>query len=181
MKRLVGLLVAVVCLASASPSQAGLTGFLSVKVSGTIQQQVDLPVGSKVGSAKLSNQTIFDDFGVSPDQYELVMSFAGPVVIELLPKSLLAKMPVIPVFTLENGVFLLDSKQNQERFSGGLTSPASAGLFQDLTGGASGILKFGSTGFPKAVSLTGEGSSFPSQSLFKLKVSSHGIFVQTTP
>ena len=179
MKRVVGLVVAAVCLSSASPSWAGLGGFLSAKVSGTVQQTIPVPGGTKVVTTRLNNQVIFADAGVTTDQYELVLSNGALGTLELLPKSTLAKLPTIVIFTLTDGVQLIDTKSTQNHFGGGMSSPATGGLFQGLTGGMTGVVKFGTSGPAKAESLTGEGSSGASQSLFKLKVSTHGLFVQS--
>jgi hypothetical protein len=182
MKRLVCALAVWVCLVSAGTSHAGLAGFMSAKVSGTVQQSVPLdPSGQKIVTTKLSNAAIFDMFAVSPDDYELVMTFSGVGALELLPKSLLAKLPTIIVLEVEDPWFLVDTKSNQEHFGGGLSSPASSGLFHNFVGGTSGAIKFSGPGFPKAVSLTGEGASTSSESVVKLKVSTHGVFVQSGP
>ncbi|HTO51773.1 MAG TPA: hypothetical protein VMR50_00185 [Myxococcota bacterium] len=179
MKCAIAAFVAAVCLLGAGTTQAGLAGFISVKVSGTIQVEQELPVGEKVAVTKLTNQTIFDEFAVSPDDYELVMTFTGPDVLELLPKSLGSKLPTITVMTLEDPTFILDTKSRQEKFGSGLSSPEGGGLFHELVGGTNGSLKFDKQGFPSGVSLSAVGSSQSSQSLFKLKISSHGVFVQS--
>jgi hypothetical protein len=178
MKGAICVLAAVFCVLGASASQAGLAGFISVKVSGTIQQQQELPVGEKVAVSKLSNQTIFTEFGVSPDDYELVMTFNGLTVLEFLPKSMSSGLPTVPVMNFDNPWFLLDSKSNQDKFGSGLSSPEAGGLFHVLVGGTNGSLKFDKQGFPAGVSLEALASSQNSQSLFKFKVSSHGVFVQ---
>jgi hypothetical protein len=178
MKGAVCVLVAAMTWMSASASHAGLAGFISVKVSGTIQQSEELPVGEKVVVTKLGNQTLFDEFAVSPDDYELVMAFTGLGVLELLPKSLGAKLPVIAVMNLEDTWFMVDTKSRQEKFGSGLSSPEGGGLFHNLVGGTNGSLKFDKQGFPSGVALSAVGSSQSSESLFKFKISSHGVFVQ---
>jgi hypothetical protein len=171
MKQLMGVVVGALCLLSAGPSWAGLGGFLSAKVSGTIQQSITVPGGQKVVTTKLTNQVIFDDGHVSPDQYELVLSNGAAGTLELLPRNSMAKLPTIVVFTLTDGVFLLDTKSQQDRFGGG--------LFQGLTGGMTGVIQFHSPGPARSESLTAEGSSGSSGSIFKIKARTHGLFVQS--
>jgi hypothetical protein len=175
MKRLVSFFVAAVCLAGATESQAGLGDLFAVKVSGTIQQQGP---NETIITSRLDNQRIFDDAGVTPEQYELVLSFLGPNGIELLPKSSAAKLPTILVFSLDDLTFLFSQKPHQERFCSPISSPAASGPFQGLVGAMTGVIRF-KAGEQNSVSISGEGSSSVSGSLFRFKVSTHGFFVQS--
>ena len=62
MKRVTGWMLVGLLLGTGT-SSAGLNGFMSAKVSGTVQQSVPLdPSGQKIVTSKLSNQSIFEMF-----------------------------------------------------------------------------------------------------------------------
>jgi hypothetical protein len=171
--------------ATASPSWAGTGPIFKAKVSGTVRTQLILgPSDGKIDSSSLNNSRIFDEFAVSPNDYELVTVLSGGLALVLLPKSASSGLPTITVFTMSSVSTVVDTHKNTFEAGGAVSSPATSGLFKDLTGELQGAVKFkGTFSSPTITKVAVDGHArgnvgSASLSFLTIKLSTGALFVQ---
>lgn len=186
MKKLLSCLTATLLLVTASSTRAAEV-FLKVAVSGTVQSQTILgPTNGRIRTAVLNEKRIFQEYGVSAQDYELV--FGATSGFQLIPKQASAMLPTLSILTITTTATAIDTKAGVFKFGGPVTpGPASTSIFNNLAGELVGtahyVGSFPPTAFKKVIfSVTGRGSD-PSMggsgtSLLKFKVVTNGIFVQ---
>lgn len=177
-------------IASLTAAQAGgVSQLLKAKVSGTVQtQQV---VGSEQGKIKTSavnNQRIFSEFGVSDDDYELVVSISGPGLY-LIPRNSGSPLPSIEViiFSESSGLIIDTKKRALSYIATALNESSTTNLFDGLVGTATGTFRYDGT-FPAAdyksaqLNVVARGTDQGGESetaILKLKITTTGKFTQT--
>jgi len=168
---------------AAAPTWAGTTAVFKAKVSGSVRTQLLItPVDGRIESAPLNNKRIFDEFGVSPDDYELVLTLSGDISVLLMPKSLSSGLPSVNVFTV-HGSSIVDTHKNTIGAGGSLTSGATTNLFKDLAGELQGAIKFkGAILSPQFTKVTLDGHARgtgleSSVALLTIKLSTGATFV----
>jgi hypothetical protein len=175
-----------VTLATASPSWAAGT-FLKAKVSGTVQTQTPVPPSDgRIHSAKLDSKRIFDEFGVSSDQYELVVSLGVTLTLELLPKLSAAKLPTILVVELgSDSQEIFDTKARTIALGGSIAPGTATNLFENIAGEIAGTARYQGTPISGVITklvlgVTGRGTdtSGVGPALLKFKIAAAGSFVQ---
>jgi hypothetical protein len=188
MKSLQAILLGVLLLASASTSRAGTVGttLFKAKVSGTAQTQLVLgPTDGRIDTSPLNNARIFAEFGVSPDLYALVFEVGSTTVLELVPKSSMAKLPTIEVVKLGTGVGqVVDTHSRTLAIAGPIAAGTATNLFQGIAGEVTGAVKYDGA-FPptafKSLSLDVRAQSMDAglDAILKFKITTSGVFTQT--
>jgi hypothetical protein len=134
MKNPFRLLTAVLLLATASQAWAA-DQYLKVSVTGTVQTQLLLGPGvGRIYTAPLNKKRIFQEFGVSAADYELVINLSG-IGLLLLPKNAAANLPEITVLapTFPNQA-LVDTRAHVEKIRADIGASTATNLFKDLFG-----------------------------------------------
>jgi hypothetical protein len=169
---LIGLLAAQISLAE-SPSD-----LLLAKISGTVSVQEIKGTNATVHTTALNNNRLFDEFGVSSEQYELVADIiSSEHFVALVPRSASAELPIIPVITIADARTIAITKTQSVLFEVPMTnSTPTTNIFKSFRGTASGSAKINGSTFMK-MSLNGVGSSRnPDVHLFKFKVTTSKPF-----
>src|SRR5438445_514651 len=115
MKNLIHLFVTSLILATAGSAGAA-DDFRKVLVTGTVQTQILIGPGKgKILTAPLNNKRIFQEFGVSPQDYELVVNADGIETL-LVPKHTGANLPQIKLIVPGSAGLLVDTTAHVCKF-----------------------------------------------------------------
>jgi hypothetical protein len=127
-------LTAALLLATASPAWA-VDQYLKTSISGTVQTQLTLGPGEgRIYTAALTKKRIFQEFGVSVEDYELVINLNG-IELLLLPKNSAANLPVIPVMIPGSKLQpLVDTRAHVQKIRSEIGTSTATNLFKDLFG-----------------------------------------------
>ncbi|HTO53485.1 MAG TPA: hypothetical protein VMR50_08880 [Myxococcota bacterium] len=136
--------VAALLFTGASFAQAGSPMMFKAKISGTVLVQLsNSPTDGQIVKTKLDNKRVFQEFGVSDSDYELVWSFDGNAGLELVAKSLFAKLPVISVLPIGDVDPIVDTHTRTFALIDNLEDGGALGnLFEGITGGLTGTVKY---------------------------------------
>jgi hypothetical protein len=122
-------------LTTASPAWA-TDQYLKANVNGTVQTQAILSPGDgRVRTAPLNNKRIFQEFQVSPLDYELVYDIISSGGLMLLPKSAAAMLPSLTVVQLgQHSENIFNTKARCARVESDLAVSSATNLFKNLDG-----------------------------------------------
>src|SRR4051812_29835263 len=96
--RQTSLAASVILLLIAATSAPAADTFLKATVTGTVQTQVLITnTDGRIRTEQLNNQRIFQEFLVSPKDYELAFMFGSPNGLVLVPKHVSAMLPTLTV------------------------------------------------------------------------------------
>jgi hypothetical protein len=103
-----------------------------LKITGTITRVV--PVSStatRLRFEKLDDKRLFEEFGVSREDYAFALADGG---FNLVAKSQSSGLPTLPVFTLGLEKDLIQTKPFKARIGGPVESAATGNIFEGLAG-----------------------------------------------
>ena len=191
MKQLITLLL---CTFVASTALAGDGLRYLANVSGTAFEQISVDSTQRIKSSPVNTARVFEEFGVSPNDYALVLDINSGNMVTLVPKSAGSGLPIIPVMQRESVRTISNSKADAHMFESPIgNSASSAGIFTGLRGTMLGSLKFSDDDrlLKFSASFNGSGSdfggpvvtdqakgAFSTGVLLKLKVSKGALFTQ---
>jgi len=134
MKNPLRILATTLLLATASPAWA-VDQYLKASVTGTVQTQLSLGPGEgRIYIAPLNKKRIFQEFGVSGEDYELVLNLNG-IGLFLLPKQAAANLPVITVLVPgSQNQAIVDTRAHVEKIRADIGAGTATNLFKDLFG-----------------------------------------------
>lgn len=200
MKQFIALLL---CIVSTAAVYAGGVQNFVANVSGTVYQQPGFGDEAKLVATPLNAKRIFTEFGVSQDDYALVVSVGGDEFLALVPKSSGSGLPVINVINISFSDYR--AAFNGKTGAGVAEFPiipfGNTNIFNNLRGSILANLKLstdtdkiqrfsasitGSSGtgaikMDEPKSLTPKGGVSTPNTLFKIKVSKGAPFTQTAP
>lgn len=187
MKTLLHCLTLALFLATASPAWA-VEKFLKATVTGTVQTQVTFSASeARFRTALLNNKRIFQEFGVSKDDYVLVVNVSNGGELLLLPKSSSSGLPTISVAKVGSSKSIIDTKVGQGKVQAVLAPSAATNLFKDLVGDLTGTIFFQGPVvslsikkfvFTIAASGTDTNPVSTGVALLKFKTTAQGVFLQ---
>lgn len=118
----------------------------AANVSGSSWRQVSTENGPRVVRSAMNNQRIFTEFGVSPNDYALVMDTTSSLFLALVPKSSGSGLDIIPVL-VRSDVRSVNEDDGTSIFETQLSNGDALGnSFQGLRGSMQGTAKFSSEG-----------------------------------
>jgi hypothetical protein len=133
MKRL--LFLVALFIASDKPLSAA-DRFLKATVSGTVQTQTLITnTNARIHTTILNNRRIFQEFLVSPADYELVVNVLAGSEVVLLPKRTSSMLPTLFIFKLgSHSQGVVNTKLGVLRIVADITPGAATNLFKNLVG-----------------------------------------------
>ena len=132
-----------VCLMTTCSVYAGGPPRFLANINGSAFKQVKGDNGSRVERSPINNQRIFEEFGVSQEDYALVLDVNAESLVSLVPRSSTVKLPVIYVILRSDVHTASNGKLRTSMFETPVgNSDAEGTLFQDLRGTMFGSLKF---------------------------------------
>ena len=186
MKTLLYAITTALFLATAGPAWA-VTSFLKATVTGTVQTQILLsPNDGRIQTVPLNNKRIFQEFQVSPQDYELAVDASGNSgALVLVPKHTAAMLPTITVVELGNtSAEAIDTKVRVIKLTTNLGPSTATNLFKNVAGQLSGTVHFTGTiqtpvfsKFIFAVAASGTNSTGSGGAVLKFKITTQGAFV----
>jgi hypothetical protein len=103
-------------------------------VIGTVQTQIYLgPGDGRIHTALMNNKRIFQEFGVSSQDYALVVKLVG-AGLYLEPKSASAMLPEIEIYNTGTTEGLTDNKAHLEKYSSAIVAGGATNIFQNMAG-----------------------------------------------
>jgi len=157
-----------------------------VAVSGTIstQQLVSIEAG-KIVTKAFNNTRIYQEFGVSPNDYQLVLNASSNDLLLLVPKSAGSGLTNIPVVRMSDQESLIDTARHLALFGAQIESTATGNVFEEFAGAHTGSIKVKGTLETENITKVtlslyaqGSGPGGDGSSLFKLKITTGKRFEQ---
>jgi hypothetical protein len=141
MKRLITLLLSTVVATAAFAG--GPANVFVANINGTIYQQSGSGEDAKVVTSPLNAKRIFTEFGVSQNDYALVLNINSDDFLILVPKDAGSELPVITVLGISEAHALLNGKSGAGVFETPISNgPAGdTNLFGNLRGTMFGAIK----------------------------------------
>ena len=125
-----------------APKLAAVQPVFLVEIKGTIFSSLAVsPTGFDLDTTKLNNERIYDEFGVSKQDYALVLD-GNSLKVVLRQRDSTGALPDITVLELNLPNGGGDSDKKFLRAAGPITSPAMGNLFEGLEGTALGTITF---------------------------------------
>jgi hypothetical protein len=158
-----------------------------VTVSGTIstQQVIEVETG-KIVTKPFNNARIYQEFGVSSQDYALVLNASSNEILLLIPRDASSGLTNIVVVEMEDQATLLNTVRGSALFGAVVRSDATDNVFEGFVGAHSGSIKVKGaleteniTKVAMTLLAQGSGPGGNGQSLFKLKITTGQRFEQT--
>lgn len=180
-------LFAIFSLLLVSAASSDAANFLKARVTGTVQTQTLQGLNEgRIRTSALNNASIFEQFGVSPADYELVVAIEE-TGLYLLPRTQGA-LPTLTVvrFNDDSGT-VVDTRKRAVSYVAQAGNTTATNLFEDFAGTAVGLFRytgeFSSPTFKsgsvnvmgKGTDNLGEGSN---AAILKFKITTTGTFTQ---
>jgi hypothetical protein len=135
--------IVTVCLFATSTVFGGIAQRYLVNVNGSAFKQVSGDGGSRIMRSAINNQRIFEEFGVSRDDYALVLDVGSESIVSLVPKSKSSGLDIIPVLQRADVRVAGNSQTGTSMFETPIGNGVAVGnIFAGLRGTMLGSLQF---------------------------------------
>jgi hypothetical protein len=193
MKRILTLVLSLLVTPMLFAGDAPVNLFIA-NFAGTAIKQVTVGENTRAATSPVNSRRVFDEFGVSPDDYALVLNLDSSALVSLVPKSASAALPTITVLQIAEPRTVKNSMTKVELFEVPVANTSASGnIFDSLRGTLFGSLKFapdktlsrfngnltGSSGNGAVVVTSpAKGAVAPATVLLKFKVTKGARFTQ---
>jgi hypothetical protein len=166
-----------------APSAHAQETYTKATVTGTVQTELVISnTDGRIHTAPLNAKRIYQEFAVSPQDYELVLGTSSGLI--LLPRHAGASLPTLTIFGFGDQDILVNTKAKLFELEAAIKPGDNTNLFQNLAGEMLGIGLYSGPNFSFrniAFTITARGNSSISghpEALLKFKVTAGAPFTQ---